>query len=291
MSRIDVRKTYKLYIGGEFPRSESGHSYVVNDSKGKLRGQRRPGLPQGRPRRRRRRPQGVPGWAGKTAYNRAQILYRVAEIMEDRRPQFVAAVRESEGLNAARPTRWSTSRSTAWSGTPGGPTSSPRSSATPTPSPARSSTSRLPSRPAWSPCSRRRSRRCSGWSASSPPVGGHRQHGGRRVVVRAPAAGGDVLRGAGDLRRPGRSGQHPHRVRRDHRALAGRAHGRQRDRPGRHRRRQEPTLATELEVAAAENLKRVRRAPAAEPDWTVDPGLEPMTDFLEIKTVWHPIGV
>jgi acyl-CoA reductase-like NAD-dependent aldehyde dehydrogenase len=50
-------------------------------------------------------------------------------------------------------------------------------------------------------------------------------------------------------------------------------------------------LATDLEIAAADNLKRVRRAPAAEPDWTVDPGLEPMTTFLEVKTVWHPIGV
>ncbi|HYF74667.1 MAG TPA: aldehyde dehydrogenase family protein, partial [Nocardioides sp.] len=50
-------------------------------------------------------------------------------------------------------------------------------------------------------------------------------------------------------------------------------------------------LATDLEVAAAESLKRVRRAPAAEPDWTLAPGLEPMTAFLETKTVWHPIGV
>jgi hypothetical protein len=49
--------------------------------------------------------------------------------------------------------------------------------------------------------------------------------------------------------------------------------------------------ATALEVAAAENLKRVRRAPAAEPDWSADPGLDRMTAFLETKTVWHPIGV
>jgi acyl-CoA reductase-like NAD-dependent aldehyde dehydrogenase len=49
--------------------------------------------------------------------------------------------------------------------------------------------------------------------------------------------------------------------------------------------------ATALEVAAAENLKRVRRAPAAEPDWSANPGLAPMTAFLETKTVWHPIGV
>jgi acyl-CoA reductase-like NAD-dependent aldehyde dehydrogenase len=50
-------------------------------------------------------------------------------------------------------------------------------------------------------------------------------------------------------------------------------------------------LATSLEVAAADNLKRVRRAPDAEPDWTVEPGLSPMTDFVEHKTVWHPIGI
>ncbi len=50
-------------------------------------------------------------------------------------------------------------------------------------------------------------------------------------------------------------------------------------------------LARNLEIAAAENLKRVRRAPAAEPDWTQDPGIEAMTTFLETKTVWHPIGV
>jgi acyl-CoA reductase-like NAD-dependent aldehyde dehydrogenase len=50
-------------------------------------------------------------------------------------------------------------------------------------------------------------------------------------------------------------------------------------------------LATELEVAAADNLKRVRRAPASEPDFTEPPGLDAMTDFVELKTVWHPIGV
>ena len=67
------------------------------------------------------------------------------------------------------------------------------------------------------------------------------------------------------------------------------AHGRQRDRP--HRRRRTPSWPPTLEVAAAENLKRVRRAPATEPDWTADPGLDRMTRFLETKTVWHPIGI
>ncbi len=98
MTRVDVRKTYKLYIGGQFPRSESGHSYVVDDAKGKFvanaalasRKDARDAVLAARA--------AFGGWAGKTAYNRAQILYRVAEIMEDRRPQFVEAVRQSEGL-------------------------------------------------------------------------------------------------------------------------------------------------------------------------------------------------
>jgi hypothetical protein len=46
-----------------------------------------------------------------------------------------------------------------------------------------------------------------------------------------------------------------------------------------------------LEEAAAENLKRVLRPPAAEPDWTEPPGLDRITAFLETKTVWHPIGI
>ena len=166
--RIDVRKTYKLYIGGAFPRSESAYSYEVTDSKGKFvanaalasRKDARDAVIAAR--------KAFGSWSGRTAYNRAQVLYRIAEVMEDRRPQFVQAVVQSEGLTApARPRRSSTPPSTGSSGTPAGPTRSPRSSATPTRSPARSSTSRRPSRPASSPCSRRRSPRCSGWSASS----------------------------------------------------------------------------------------------------------------------------
>ena len=104
-TRVDVRKTYKLYIGGQFPRSESGHSYVVDDAKGRFvanaalasRKDARDAVLAAR--------SAFGGWAGKTAYNRAQILYRVAEIMEDRRPQFVQAVVQSEGLSASKAER------------------------------------------------------------------------------------------------------------------------------------------------------------------------------------------
>ena len=54
---------------------------------------------------------------------------------------------------------------------------------------------------------------------------------------------------------------------------------------------EDPDLATSLEVAAADNLKRVRRAPLAEVDWLATPGTDRMTDWLETKTVWHPIGI
>ena len=88
-SRLDVRKTYKLYVGGEFPRSESGRSFPVHGADGALlanavlgsRKDLRDAVKAARGAQK--------GWAGRTAYNRAQILYRVAEIMEGRRSQFV----------------------------------------------------------------------------------------------------------------------------------------------------------------------------------------------------------
>jgi acyl-CoA reductase-like NAD-dependent aldehyde dehydrogenase len=83
MSRVPVRKTYKLYLGGAFPRSESGRTYeveganVARASKKDLRDAVRAAR------------ETLPKWAGMTAYNRGQVLYRVAEMMEGRRNQFV----------------------------------------------------------------------------------------------------------------------------------------------------------------------------------------------------------
>ena len=88
---------------------------------------------------------------------------------------------------------------------------------------------------------------------------------------------------------PGRRGQHPHRRRRPSRRGWPRTWT---STPSTWPASPAtPASPPTLEVAAADNLKRVRRAPAAEPDWTADPGLTPMTAFLETKTVWHPIGV
>ncbi|MGH9246135.1 MAG: aldehyde dehydrogenase family protein [Acidimicrobiales bacterium] len=90
--RLGVRKTYKLYLGGQFPRSESGRTFPVLDRRGRLvahavlgsRKDVRDAVKAARGAH--------PGWAGKTAYNRGQILYRVAEVMEGRFDQFVAEV-------------------------------------------------------------------------------------------------------------------------------------------------------------------------------------------------------
>ena len=103
--RIGVRKTYKLYIGGAFPRTESGRAYEVFGARGELlanacRGTRKDIREAVRAARK-----AFDGWASKTAYNRSQILYRIAELMEGRRDQFVAEVMASEGVGRARATR------------------------------------------------------------------------------------------------------------------------------------------------------------------------------------------
>jgi acyl-CoA reductase-like NAD-dependent aldehyde dehydrogenase len=101
-ARVPVRKTYKLYVGGAFPRSESGRSYLVSAADGApLANAVRASRKDVRDAVRAAHGAG-PGWAGKTAMNRGQVLYRVAELMEGRRDQFVAEVAAAEGLREAR---------------------------------------------------------------------------------------------------------------------------------------------------------------------------------------------
>jgi acyl-CoA reductase-like NAD-dependent aldehyde dehydrogenase len=100
-ARVEVRKTYKLYIGGAFPRTESGRSYmVVGDDGALLANACRASRKDVRDAVRAARG-AFPGWAAKTAMNRGQVLYRVAELMEGRREQFAAEVEAAEGLRPA----------------------------------------------------------------------------------------------------------------------------------------------------------------------------------------------
>ena len=289
MSRVDVRKTYKLFIGGGFPRSESGHSYAVTDSKGKFvanaalasRKDARDAVQAAR--------KAFGGWSSRTAYNRAQILYRVAEVMEDRRPQFVDAVRQSEGLAAARAEKVvdeSIDRLVWYAGWAdkitqvvgnANPVAGPFFNlSTPEPTgvvavlaPQDSSLLGLVSTIAPVVVTGNTVVVVSSYDRPLPAVTFS------EVLATSDVPGGvvNILTGAAATVAPWLAA-HMDVNAIDLTGVAGDA-----------------DLARNLEIAAAENLKRVRRAPATEPDWTQDPGIDAMTTFLETKTVWHPIGV
>ncbi|QGK71379.1 aldehyde dehydrogenase family protein [Allosaccharopolyspora coralli] len=99
--RVGVAKTYKLYVGGKFPRSESGRVYEVAGADGTFlanaahasRKDVRDAASAARG--------AFGGWSGATAYNRGQVLFRVAEVMEGRRAQFAAEVSAAEGVDDA----------------------------------------------------------------------------------------------------------------------------------------------------------------------------------------------
>ena len=287
--RIDVRKTYKLYIGGAFPRSESAYSYEVTDSKGKFvanaalasRKDARDAVVAAR--------KAFGGWSSRSAYNRSQILYRVAEVMEDRRPQFVQAISQSEGLSAGKAGAvldeaidrlvWYAGWADKITQVVGNanPVAGPYFNlSTPEPTgvvavlaPQESSLLGLVSVVAPAIVTGNTVVVVSSYERPLPAVNL------AEVLATSDVPGGvvNILTGSAATIGPWLAA-HMDVNALDLTGIAG-----------------QPTLAAELEVAAAENLKRVRRAPAAEPDWTLDPGLEPMTAFLETKTVWHPIGV
>jgi len=100
--RIAVAKTYKLYVGGAFPRSESGRTYQVTTADGAFLANAAQGS-----RKDARDAVGAArkafgSWSNATAYNRGQVIYRIAEMMEARRAQFIELVAESEGIKASK---------------------------------------------------------------------------------------------------------------------------------------------------------------------------------------------
>jgi acyl-CoA reductase-like NAD-dependent aldehyde dehydrogenase len=288
-SRVDVRKTYKLYIGGAFPRSESGYSYEVLDSKGKFvanaalasRKDVRDAVSAAR--------KAFGGWSGRTAYNRGQVVYRIAEVMEDRRPQFEEAIRQSEGGSAAAARGqvdaavdrlvWYAGWADKLAQVVGNanPVAGPFFNHTaPEPTgvvgvlaPQESSLLGLVSTIAPVIVSGNVVVAVSSYARPLPAVTFS------EVLATSDVPGGvvNILTGDAATLGPWLAG-HMDVNAIDLVGVAGSA-----------------DLAAGLEVAAADNLKRVRRAPAAEPDWTAEPRLSAMTDFLEQKTVWHPIGV
>lgn len=285
-SRIEVRKTYKLYVGGAFPRSESGRTYEVADTKGRFlanaalasRKDARDAVVAAR--------KAFGGWSGATAYNRGQVLYRVAEVMEGRREQFVADVVAAEGLTARRAEAVVDSAIDRWVWYAGwsdklaqvlgasNPVAGPYFNfSVPEPTgvvavvaPQESSLLGLV-------------------SVVAPVI----VSGNASVVLASedrplPAITLSEVLATSDL--PGGvvnllTG----RVAEVAPWLAAHMDVNAIDLAG----VDDAALRRELEIAGADNVKRVRRPDTV--DWSADPGLARVRSFLETKTVWHPIGV
>ncbi|MFD9463896.1 aldehyde dehydrogenase family protein [Streptomyces sp. NPDC060027] len=282
--RLSVFKTYKLYVGGKFPRSESGRVYEVTDSKGKWLAN----APQSSRKDARdavvaaRKAFG--GWSGATAYNRGQVLYRVAEMLEGRKEQFVREVADAEGLSKSKAAAvvdaaidrwvwyagWTDKIAQVVGG--GNPVAGPYFNLS-SPEPTGVVTVLAPQESSFL-----------GLVSVIAPVIAT----GNTVIVIAseksplPALSlGEVL-ATSDL--PGGvvnvlSGRTaeiaaPLAAHQDVNAI---------DLTG-----ADEALATELEIAAADNLKRVLRPQPV--DYARTPGIERLTAFLETKTVWHPTG-
>jgi acyl-CoA reductase-like NAD-dependent aldehyde dehydrogenase len=110
-ARLPVRKTYKLYVGGAFPRSESGRTYPVESPGGEVLAWAAQGSRKDLRDAVRSARGAQEGWAARTAYNRGQVLYRVAEVLEGRRASFaeelsLCGVADPEGEVTASIDRW-----------------------------------------------------------------------------------------------------------------------------------------------------------------------------------------
>ncbi|MBB3678180.1 aldehyde dehydrogenase family protein [Modestobacter versicolor] len=285
--RLAVRKTYKLYLGGAFPRSESGRTYEVHDAKGHFlanaawasRKDARDAVVAARG--------AFPKWSGATAYNRGQVLYRVAEVMEGRAAQFAEEVAAGEGLSSSKARaevdaaidRWVwyagwTDKLAAVLGSTN-PVAGPYFGfSVPEPTgvvavlaPQRSSLLGLVSVLAPVLASGNTAVVVSSKDRPLPAI----TLG--EVLATSDVPGGVVNLLTGDAAEIGPWLAEHADV--DGIDLAGAP----------------APLAMELERSAAGTIKRVLRSGAEEPDWTADPGLSRMRPFLETKSVWHPIGV
>ncbi|MFF2653256.1 aldehyde dehydrogenase family protein [Streptomyces sp. NPDC058045] len=296
--RLGVFKTYKLYIGGKFPRSESGRVYQVttgstaSGAAGEGGGEWLANAPRASRKDARdavvaaRKAFG--GWSGATAYNRGQILYRIAEMLQGRHEQFAAEVAEAEGVSRARAAaqvdaaidRWVwyagwTDKIAQVAGG-GNPVAGPFFNLS-SPEPTGVVAVLAPQDSA-----------LLGLVSVLAPV---IATGNTAVVVAAercplPALSLSEVLATSDLpggvvnMLSGRTAEiaAPLAAHQDVNAI---------DLTG-----ADAGLAQELEVAAADNLKRVLRPRPADTarDWTADPGIHRLTAFLETKTVWHPTG-
>jgi acyl-CoA reductase-like NAD-dependent aldehyde dehydrogenase len=286
--RIAVRKTYKLYIGGAFPRSESGRSYVVSDANGGFlanaalasRKDARDAVVAAR--------KAFAGWSGATAYNRGQVLYRVAEVLEGRRAQFADEVRLATGISLseacgevdAAVDRW------VWYAGWSDKIAQVRGVANPVAGPYFNFSLPEPAGvvAVLAPQDGPSSALLGLVSVLAPVI----VTGNTAVVVASekyPLAAVTLSEVLATSDVPGGVvNMLTGRVAEIAPWLASHMDVNAIDLAG-----APGALADDLAVAAADNLKRVVRLPSA--DWAAEPGIERMTSYLETKTVWHPMGV
>lgn len=285
--RLAVRKTYKLYVGGKFPRSESGRSYVVTDHKGRFAANAALGSRKDARDAVLAARKAVAGWSGATAYNRGQVLYRVAEMLEGRRAQFVEDVVTAEGIARSKAESTVDAAIDRWVWYAGwtdkitqvvggaNPVAGPFFNLS-TPEPTGVAAILAP----------QSSSLLGLVSVLAPAI-----TTGNAVVLVAsenrplPAitlsevlATSDLPGGVVNVLTGRTAEMAPW--------LASHADVNAIDLTG-----APADLAVDLEISAADTLKRVLRRPSAEPDWTEEPGIDRLIAFLETKTVWHPIGV
>jgi len=284
--RLAVAKTYKLYIGGAFPRSESGRSYPVATADGRFvanaaqasRKDVRDAVGAAR--------KAFPGWSGATAYNRGQVLFRVAEMLEGRRDQFVAEVAAAEDVPAERAAAAVDAAIDRWVWYAGwtdkiatvlgaaNPVAGPFFCFT-VPEPtgvvgvlAPQSSSLLGLVSVIAPVI------CAGNTAV---VVAAEQRPLPAITLAEVLATSDLPGGVVNLLTGRTAELAPW--------LASHADVNALDLAG------APAHArTDLQRAAAGTVKRVLPAAEAEPDWTLDPDLRRIRRFVESKTVWHPMG-
>jgi acyl-CoA reductase-like NAD-dependent aldehyde dehydrogenase len=283
--RIAVRKTYKLYIGGAFPRSESGRSFEARGHDGGFlanaalasRKDARDAVVAAR--------KAFAGWSGATAYNRGQVLYRVAEVLEGRRAQFADEVRLATGLPQtaafaevdAAVDRW------VWYAGWSDKIAQVRGGANPVAGPYFNFSVPEPAGVV-AVLAPQDSALLGLVSVIAPAI----VSGNTAVVLASekyplPAVTLSEVLATSDV--PGGVvNMLTGRVAEVAPWLASHMDVNAIDLAG-----APGALADDLAVAAAENLKRVVRLPPG--DWTAEPGLERMFGVLETKTVWHPMGV
>ncbi len=284
--RVGVTKTYKLYLGGAFPRSESGRCYPVADPKGAFlahaaqasRKDARDAVAAARA--------AFPGWSGSSAHQRGQVLYRVAEIAEGRREQLAAEVSAAEG---AQPRRAQTLVDTAidrvvWYAGWTDKIATVLGAANPVAGPFFCCTAPEPTGVV-AVLAPQSSSLLGLVSVLAPALAG----GSTAVLVASqtrplPAVTLAEVLATSDVP-PGVVNVLTGRTAELAPWLAAHAEVNALDLCG-----SPPAITAELERTAAGTLKRVLAAAPTEPDWTRPPDLRRLRAFLEIKTVWQPAG-